>query len=343
MTKYRIDGRLSNNIYIILFALCLILPADAGAGIRNDSIKAIIDNLWLGRYETALADVDRYHAANPEHPIGPLLRGVVLQSLSESYRNNRFKDEIDRYLSQAIDICDSLKRREKENPEWFFIAGAAYGYRGLHRAFQGSWWGAFKDGLRCKNNLKRTLKLDSTYYDAYWGLGAYHYYRTVKAKSFLWLPFVSDARERGQNEIRVAIDSGFLAVNLAREAMLRIHLWEGRYPELVALADSLREGRETEPYALLFYAEGLLMLDSLNRAEEIIDRLDSSLRSSDYYDSLGTYEVKFLRAKLAYRKGEIDQARQSIDKLLQMKTARKIHAYFDETYVRVKEYYKDIR
>ena len=59
--------------------------------------------------------------------------------------------------------------------------------------------------------LEKTLKLDSTYSDAYLGLGAYHYYKTVKSKAFLWLPFVVDRREQGIEELNLCVNSGLLA------------------------------------------------------------------------------------------------------------------------------------
>ena len=138
----------------------------------------------------------------------------------------------------------------------------------MHRAFHGSWWGAFQDGLKCSSYLKKSLKIDSTYYDAYLGLGAYHYHKTVKSKAFLWLPFVADRRAQGIEELRLCIDSGYLAAHNARESLLRIYFDEKRYEELLVLADSLDKLTPYDAYSLLFYARGLTAMNRLDEAGE---------------------------------------------------------------------------
>ncbi len=310
---------------------------------RNNTVKTIVDDFWNRDIDKALSGAGEYIENQPGNPLGYFLRGAIYQSISEGYRNDSFKDSIYNDLDKAIELCNDLKDDYPDNPVWYFIVGSSYGYRGLHKAFHGSWWSAFKDGFRCSSNLEKALELDSTFYDAYLGLGSYHYYKTVKAKDFIWLPFVSDRREEGQNEIRLAIDSGYLAKNLAREGLLRIGYLEGRHKETVYMADSLLVDCKNEPYALLYKIESLTELESFYEADQLINEYYHSMKTSVYFDSLGIYEADLLRAKYAYKKGNGNKAMKIIDHILDMDDARDENAYFNDTYERAEKLKKIIK
>lgn len=319
------------------------MSSGASGAIYSDTVKSIIDDFWVGNYADAIDKVNEYIENDPTGPVGYFLRGSIYQSISESYRNDRYSDMIFENLEKAIHICDTLIETNPENPEYYFIKGASYGYLGLHKAFHGSWWGAFKDGLKSSDNLEMAVKADSTYYDSYWGLGAYHYYKSTKLKALLWLPLVKDRRKQGIDEIRKAIAGGFLSKNLAREGLLRILLMEKDYDHLVLLADSVLVGRETEPYPLLYRIEGLIAQGQTADASAAIDTLTNSWKQSRYYDSLGVYEADLLRARILYQQGNDKEAVGILERLLDNDGARKMNAYYNETCDRAEEFYKKIR
>ena len=189
------------SCFIFLFLnLLIVTPCLAETSIRDSSVSLVSEYLWLNEFEKALEISGEMVAIEPDNPIGYFLLGAVYLTISEKFRNDNYKDEIVINLDKAIELCDQKIEIDKTNPHYFFIKGASYGYRGLHRAFHGSWWGAFRDGMRCQSQLNKTLKLDSAYYDVYWPLGSFHYYKTIKARDFLWLPFISDRREEGMDE-----------------------------------------------------------------------------------------------------------------------------------------------
>jgi len=295
------------------------------------------------RYDDAIAASKTIVETDSSNPVGYFLLGAVYQNLSEEYRNDSFKKEIDYYLTRAIDRSNDLKDAEPDNAELYFISGASHGYRAIHRAFHGRWYKAFRDGLKCSSHLDKSLELDSTYYDAYWGMGSYLYYRTIKARDFLWLPFISDQREKGMKMIKKAIVHGNLAGQLAREAFLRIYWIEERYDDLLSLADSLYSDLPDDPYILIYYVEGLLAQGRLDEAEEMLMDLKSVWRMSPYYDPSGVLEGEYLAARLNYQRGDIETAQSIINYLLDHKDMRDTNAYFEETYKKAREFRKRIR
>ena len=185
--------------------------------------------------------------------------------------------------------------------------------------------------------------MDSTFYDAYVGLGAYHYYKTKMAENFLWLPFISDRREEGIAQIKKTIDHGFLASYNARESLLRIYFNEQKYEQAVALADSLETGNPNDAYCLLYCAQSLMNLGQIEKADEKLRALRRVWKDSPYFDEAGIFEVELVDAKIFYREGDLDAARRITDKILSLKGLRDDNAYFAETYDSTKAFIKRMK
>ncbi|UCD16797.1 MAG: hypothetical protein JSV44_10105 [Candidatus Zixiibacteriota bacterium] len=323
-----------------LFSIAFILPGvsivRSETLVRDSSILEIAHSVWQNDFPAALAGAKRLISEEPDNPLGYFLRGTVYQTISEEYRSDRYKDEIIELLGNAIAKAEDRRKLDTDQPDWHFISGASYGYRALHRAFHGRWWKAFRDGLRCSSRLKEALRLDSTFYDAYMGLGAYDYYKTVMAEDFLWLPFVSGRRKEGITQIRKAIAGGYLASHNARETLLPIYLNERRYDDLVLLADSLEMVNPDDPYCLLYYAEGLMQLDRFDEAGQMLRRLRRIWKESQYFDEAGLFEAELIVAEILYREGDSESARKITGKILTLDGLCDENAYFAETYNRTK-------
>jgi tetratricopeptide (TPR) repeat protein len=335
--------RIISGFFVFLCLALWTLVSNAETILQDSIVYDISINVFENRFETALSASAEIKLNEPNNPLGHFLTGAICQIISEKFRNDSFEEEIDENLERAIDLCDDRTEDAPDNPDWYFIAGASYGYRGLDRALHGGWWGAFRDGMRCKSNLNKAIELDSTYYDAYLGLGSYYYYRTIKSKDFLWLPFISDNREKGMAQIKKAIDFGHLSPNIARQSFLRIYLIEKRYNDLISLSDSLYEIDPNDAFTLLYFVEGLIAIDSLELAETRLNRLRNVWRNSSYCDSIGIYEEEYLLAKIAYRQGDNELAQNIIDRILSHQSWCRKNAYFDETYDKAKKLSKKIR
>ncbi|PKK83741.1 MAG: hypothetical protein CVT49_06900 [candidate division Zixibacteria bacterium HGW-Zixibacteria-1] len=330
-------------LFIIFFVFISYHQVLSQTRLKDSSVHEISVAVSTNRFDDAVTRSQRIIDSEPANPVGYFLLGALEQTLSEEFRSDGYNKEIDSLLTLAIERSDEMKDLEPDNSELYFISGASYGYRAIHRAFHGHWFKAFRDGLKCSSHLGRSLELDSTYYDAYWGMGSYLYYRTIKARDFLWLPFISDQREEGMTMIKEAIANGQLAGQLARESFLRIYWTEERYDDLVNLADSLYAGLPEDAYILIYYVEGLLGLDRLDEAEMKINELKTAWKNSPYYDISGALEGDFLAARLAHKRGETETANKLLEQILSRKDLCDSNAYFRETYDKAKAFHKKIR
>ena len=91
------------------------------------------------------------------------------------------------------------------------------------------WYG--KDGI---NYLKKVVAVDPNYYDAYFGLGLYHYYADVIpqfVKMVTAILGIEGDRERGLKELRLAAENGKYSKAQAMLILGNIYLYTEKQSE----------------------------------------------------------------------------------------------------------------
>ncbi len=247
----------------------------------------------------------------PEHPIGYFFTAAVYQTLIDDYRTDKYKSEFLKYIEQAIE-----KGSERVNPnpnaKDYFYLGASYGYRGIYRAFHGGWWGAFRDGVKGKGFLEKALEKDSTLYDCYFGLGTYHYWRSVKSKAFWWLPFIGDDRPKGIRYTKLSIEKGNFARIEGQYALIRIYAEEKDYKEVLNWAEKVKPIFESDPFTMWLVGSSYIGLHKLSEAESTYQKLLSFLKSSTYYDKAAEAECRYNLAYIYYLRNDLSRANSNL-------------------------------
>ncbi len=117
-----------------------------------------------------------------------------------------------------------------------FYRGSAYGYLAFYEGKTGSYLSALSNGLSSINDLEEAVRLDSTLYDAYLGIGAYQYWRSTKFRHLFWVPFVDDLRLQGIANIRKAIRKSRYSRYLAMHQMIYVLTNYGEMDEALQYA-----------------------------------------------------------------------------------------------------------
>jgi tetratricopeptide (TPR) repeat protein len=154
-------------------------------------------------------------AENPDDPQGYGLKSVVYYYrylLDES--TAEIEKQFIKLAKTGIDRAHKRLARTRNDVDALFYAGTAHIYLAALHGEQGNWLRAFWNGKEGIQYLKRTVEIDSTYYDAYFGLGVYHYYADVMpklVKSVTGLIGIEADRERGLNELKMVMAKGAFA------------------------------------------------------------------------------------------------------------------------------------
>ncbi len=239
-----------------LFSCRVVLPAvgwllligtaesAAGSAVPDAEVRqAVIEiqqKLFDDQFDAADSLARRLQVSHPDQPLGFLFGGISLvvrtTAREEEYRSDRFH--------QLLDSTEALTERFLETADsteaaWLCLsAGHARSYRSLWEARFGSKTSALKIGLAARDWYELGLEQDSSLGDLYFGLGMYHYWKSVRAGMFRWVGIFSDDREQGIEELYRAVESSAISEEAARNSLIWVWLEEGAYDSTIALAQS---------------------------------------------------------------------------------------------------------
>lgn len=223
----------------ILCLLTVFVATAAGAteniSIRN-SILAGLEQSYQENYDSAGGYFKTAIEQDPNDPSGYFF----LCGMYGLYMNDFSTDEMDGlFLINLFQSIGAARRRidiDSLDAWAHFYLGGAYAYRAFREQQRGSKWAALGYALTAVDELKRCVSIDRTIYDAYMGIGSYHYF-----VNYLWsyIPFLGRDPGRGIREIRLAMEKGTFVNVAAQEGLIHILLREKKYEDALELADNL--------------------------------------------------------------------------------------------------------
>ena len=185
------------------------------------------------RYEEARKEFEEVIQEDPENPAGYFflsgLIGLCMNDFSTLEPEGEFLHSIEEALEHA-------RGKIEKNPldAWaHFFLGGSYGYRAYHNHQKREFLNAFGDALKAVESLKRAIEIDSTLYDAYMGVGGYHYFIHE-----LWgvVPFVTKDPKEGIREVRIAMEKGRYSRIASKNGLILLLLREKEYTTALKLA-----------------------------------------------------------------------------------------------------------
>ncbi|KPJ54500.1 hypothetical protein AMJ39_00320 [candidate division TA06 bacterium DG_24] len=233
--------RLTLSVLSLLFLVSA--GACRGAEQPADSLSLVVewglDFAYHEEYEDAMEMFRQAERFDPGGPASPFFQAGLLEMRMVDYGTDDGEEEFMALIGETIRRASGQLKDDPENAWSHFFLGSAYGYRATHQVRKARYLSAFRDGMRAIGSLGRAVECDSTLYDAYLGLGGYHYLKTKLARFLTWLPFVPDDRERGMEEVRLAMERGKYARIAAQDALIWFLVEEQRHEEAVALVSDL--------------------------------------------------------------------------------------------------------
>ncbi|MHC4321785.1 MAG: hypothetical protein ACYST3_05870 [Planctomycetota bacterium] len=172
----------------------------------------------------------------PEDPLPYLFKGGFYLNILR-YRNKNREDENQRLKEKIISlnnrVIDIARKRTSENHDdmdALYCLGGAYGNTGRAYILNGQWWKGFWKGKKGFKIMEKVVEKDPDYFDAYLGLGIYHYFtatlpKIAKVISFL-LGNPKGDKEKGIREFELVRDNSTLLAIEARKILLRVSRWE---------------------------------------------------------------------------------------------------------------------
>ncbi|MFH1893060.1 MAG: hypothetical protein ABIK83_10330 [Candidatus Zixiibacteriota bacterium] len=288
-----LPGVLQSNALLILTVLISVLTvsnqgwaATFPRAVDIAQIRQIVEAGFRDDYAQADSIADDLKSIYPDHPIGFVMQAAMKQSEMLDMEHFDFEDEFYKLLQFSEEKSEAIIDSVPHDAWAWYCLGLALGSRAVYDARKGSWWSATRRGIKAKRAFTKCIKSDSTFYDAYVGLGSYHYWRTVKTRSVNWLPFIQDDREEGLRELNLAINKSLFSADFARNALMWILMDKEEYAEAESLAVQMQRKYPEGRKFLWGMAMARSKLGNYIGAEavytELIGRIESDSANNDF-------------------------------------------------------------
>jgi tetratricopeptide (TPR) repeat protein len=229
----------------LVLSAILLLPAAGQSAMVGDDFDARIDRgleiLYQGQYQEALDTFDAFISQHPKNPAGYFFKAGAYQLRSMAYETEAWDGIQESLLDSSLELSDQAVKENKKDPWAFFIRGGTYAYRAAIKARAKDYFPALSNGLSAVSDLNKAAALDRQLYDAYLGIGSYHYFRTKATSILKWLPFIGDNRDKGIAEIKMALEKGRYSKVLAQNGLAWIYVDYGKYPLALEQAQQLEK------------------------------------------------------------------------------------------------------
>ncbi|HEV8538979.1 MAG TPA: tetratricopeptide repeat protein, partial [Bacteroidota bacterium] len=203
----------------ILFAIMLFVARshaeapshEAIERIRNLSIEGL-NHAYNFEFDSATHSFDLASQIEPLHPRPYVGKVMILCWKVLLNRNEREVEAFSSLADRVVDAAEKYEERYGNDADARLCLGTIYGYRAFVHGRTKSYLKAAWDAKKSYDLFHEALNLDERTYDAYMGIGLFHYFLDFLPKPLQWIASlmgVSADAVSGIKEIRIAAEKGF--------------------------------------------------------------------------------------------------------------------------------------
>jgi tetratricopeptide (TPR) repeat protein len=267
---------------------------------------------FIMKHEYARADsVFRVVAKHyPDHPVGYLYRAAVLQAYNIDFDVPIEQGKFDSLIRMGKGASEKIS-----SPWSGYFLGTADGYDAYERVERGDWFGGVRKGMSSASQFEEIIDKDSSFYDAYVGLGTYYYWRSRKTEFLQWLPFIKDDRARGIQLLMIGADRSEYNRFAAMSALISIYLDAEKYKQAEEWS---RRGLQSYPKNRIFLWGLATALDRQNRFAESVAAYSNLLEKIVHGHAPHPYNEIVCRLNLVKSKMALNDTTDVFDHLHQL-------------------------
>ena len=313
---------------VCVFVTATVAPVRAELTLPPDVMHHAtvgINGVYNLDFETAQENIQEVFAQYPDHPFAHFGNAMIAWSRYE-YEFETSDDHQRKVFEQILDnSITGIKRWIKQHPQdsnGYMGIGALYGLRALFNMRNRNWITSYFAGRKAISNLERSLQLDPTYYDAYFGLGIYEYFAgTLPSviKALAKIVAIKGNPAKGVRYLDVARQQAHFTADSAKLILIEVQNTRGSKfynPEKsLEFIHQLRAKFPKNP--LMHYVEIICLYETKNydevtaQAHEFLqligkDKFYKDIYISRAYTALGTTQMalgNFEQAKTLFEEG----------------------------------------
>jgi tetratricopeptide (TPR) repeat protein len=273
-------------LFVLILSLSIFQVANSQDNIDNALCQAV-DYALNFEYANALTLLDKLIRENPEEVRPYLFKAMVYIQFIVNCRNVEKNTAL---FFENIDKAERIAKElaKKNEDDWYanFWLGGVYGWKAKYYLDAGDKWKTFINARKAKGYFEKAVKLNPDRFDAYYGLGAYHYYAGTLPKLLRFilpiLNFEGDTK-KGLKELNLAKEKGIYSKDFAAYELTLIYLDKEEKREAgLALALSLCHKYPQNSNFQILCAGYYHYLGQDSLARSTIDQLESKIQDEFY-------------------------------------------------------------
>ena len=291
-----------------------------------------INGVYSLDYPTAQANIQKVFEAAPDHPFAHFGNAMIAWSRYEyefETSDDKQRKVFEKILDDSIDGIQRWMKKNPNDPNAYMGIGALYGLRALFSMRNRSWVNSYFSGRKAIKNLDRSLALDPTYYDAYFGLGIYQYLAgTLPSviKVLAKIVAIKGNPDEGVRQLNLAREKATFTSDSAKLILIEVQNTRGsKFYDPQKSLEFIRELRAKYPNnPLMRYVEVICLYETgqydevTAQANEFLSLIGTNPFYKDIYiarayTALGTAQMAqgdFQAAKTLFEKGRAAIANQ---------------------------------
>jgi len=237
----------------------------------------------------------------PQNGLGYFLKSVGYFWMCQKYPHN--EDTREKYKDitfKAIEVAEETLDRNENNIDAMFYLGGAYGNLGRYYIMEKSFLKAYWYGRKGKIYLKDVIEINPKYYEAYAGLGIYHYYAAELPKIikiFSFILGIEGDKELGLKELKSAVANAKYTKSEAKFFLASIYSdIEKDYQKALTVMEELHQRYPNNSTIIMVLGKCNWELEKYEPAikyfREMIDKYPDDDRMKDFYNAYGYKLVK---------------------------------------------------
>ncbi|MBN2364988.1 MAG: DUF3808 domain-containing protein [Calditrichaeota bacterium] len=206
------------SFQISLIAILIMVPFSRSLATQSDSstLNGLIQQgkqkIYHFQLDEALEIFSRIQNEYPDKPHGFFYTSYLYAIFYSQDRTNRELDSLLlKTIKQATETGENYKQKYPKDPEAHYYLGVSNGVLGIYHVLNSNYLKGYIHGRRAKNHLEDAVEIDSTCYDAYLGLGIFHYYVDLLpgiVRFFAGILGFHGDRSKGMEEIGLTLRQG---------------------------------------------------------------------------------------------------------------------------------------
>jgi tetratricopeptide (TPR) repeat protein len=295
------------------------LPHLARTHIANDDIKNGVELGISEKYDEAIQLFRALADANPADPGPHFFLATIWQSKMMDFETQLWQKEFEGAIEQTLSLAESrLNQNQYDLNDQFFHA-SALAYKSFQISREGNYLKGLRLAFKAVDGLEAVVAHDSSYFDAYLGIGSYLYWRSYLTRHFTWLPFFKDQRQRGIDFIRKAHAFGSISRWAALSNLAWIYIQEEQYEDAIQCA---QKGLDVFPNSRFFLwplGDAQFHNGDFSKALETYQVLLESVIGEEFNNHYNEIVLHLKIGKCWFELGEMDQSLQHAKRVLEIK------------------------